>query len=420
MSRIVMATFGSYGDLFPYLALGQELLRRGHAAVVATAEEYRGHVTRAGLEFAPTRPDVSLDDRALLTRVMDPRRGAEVVVKELVVPALRNTYADLEQATEGADLLLSHVLTYAAPILGEKRNMPWVSTVLSPMVFCSAYDPPALAPIPWLAALRRLGPRLNSVLLRMLKRISRGWAEPIRRFRRELGLPDGADPLWEGQHSPHGVLALFSESFARPQPDWPANTTVCGFPFYDDGFGDGLAEFERFAEQGPSPIAFTLGSSAVQAAGDFYEQALQAALRLKARAVLVAGPNADRFQQVPPEILVLRTIPFRPLFARCSAVVHAGGVGTIALALRAGVPQVVVPFAHDQFDNANRVESMQCGVRLRRRPTAAALASALESVFDRRAAQTATAASIIRRENGVGTACDVIDRTLAESYAAAK
>jgi rhamnosyltransferase subunit B len=412
-----MATFGSYGDLFPYLAVGKELRRRGHAAVIAATEEYRGHVLRAGLEFSATRPDVTLDDRELLARVMDARKGAAVVVKELVVPSLRETYEGLERATAGADLLVSHVLTYAAPILGEKSGMLWVSSVLAPMVFCSAYEPPALAPIPWIARLRPLGPRFNAVLLGMLKRISRSWADPIREFRRELGLADGADPLWEGQHSPHGVLALFSSCFGGPQPDWPPKTTVCGFPFYDDEFAGTATELDAFLDAAEPPIGFTLGSSAVQAAGRFYEHAMQAARLVGKRAVLVAGPNAEQLQATPKEVLVVRSAPFARLFARCAAVVHAGGVGTAAQALRAGVPQVVVPFSHDQFDNGNRVQRMRCGVRLRRRSTAAALATALSTVLDGGAPRTAEAAARIRAEDGVGAACDALERTLAEADA---
>ena len=168
---------------------------------------------------------------------MDPRHGAEVVVREILVPYLRDSYRDLEAACDGADLLVSHVLTYAAPILGEKTGIPWVSTVLSPMVFASAYDPPALAPIPWLARLRPLGPVFVRSLWRLLKRIAWSWSEPIRAFRQELGLEAGQDPLWEGQFSPHGTLVLFSRVLAQAQPDWPEPTTICGFPFHDADFG---------------------------------------------------------------------------------------------------------------------------------------------------------------------------------------
>ena len=151
MSRIVLTTFGSYGDLFPYLAIGQRLRERGHQAVIAAPQTYRSAVEEARLECVPIRPDVDYTDIDTFRRVMDPKRGAEVVVREILVPHLRESFHDLETACASADLLVSHVLTYAAPILGEKAGIPWISTVLSPMVFCSACEPPALAPMPWLS-----------------------------------------------------------------------------------------------------------------------------------------------------------------------------------------------------------------------------------------------------------------------------
>ncbi|MHC4925384.1 MAG: glycosyltransferase, partial [Planctomycetota bacterium] len=379
MSRIVMATFGSYGDVFPYLALGRELRARGHQPVLATAEAYRGHAEKSGIEFRPMRPNVSLDDRKLITRCMDPKRGAQVIVTEIVVPALRDSYADLEAATEGADLLLSHVLTYAAPILGEKKKLPWMATVLSPMVFCSAYEPPAFAPIPWLASLGPMGPGFNGFLLRVLKRISKSWSDPIRAFRAELDLPDTGDPMFEGQFSPHGNMALFSELFGASQRDWPSPTITCGFPFHDEDFGPPDPDLEAFLEAGSRPVVFTLGSAAVQVLGTFWEEALKAIRATGRRAVFVAGPEVGKFAAGGETIMAVREAPFHRLFPRASAVVHPGGVGTTAQALRAGAAQVVVPFSNDQFDNGNRVEHMRCGVRLRGQVTGESRAAALES-----------------------------------------
>jgi UDP:flavonoid glycosyltransferase YjiC (YdhE family) len=208
------------------------------------------------------------------------------------------------------------------------------------------------------------------------------------------------------------MLAMFSPSFGRPQPDWPPHTTVCGFPFYDEEFAEHTSELDGFLNEGEPPIAFTLGSSAVQAAGRFFEEAITAAGLTERRAVLVAGPNADRLRETSRDVLVVRSVPFHRLFPRCAEVVHAGGVGTTAQALRAGVSQVVVPFSHDQFDNGNRVEWMRCGLRLRKRRTASTIASALVENLRARATGTATAAGSIRAEDGVGTAADTVEMVL--------
>jgi hypothetical protein len=188
---------------------------------------------------------------------MDARRGPETVIKEHVMPALRDTYQDLLRPATQADLLVSHVLTYAIPILAEKLCKPWASTVLSPMVFFSAHDVPVLAPLPMLAKLRVLGPGFNAWFFRQLKKVSHSWSRPVAELRRELGLPAGRDPLWEGQHSPHLVLAMFSPRFGPPQPDWPANVQVTGFPFLDAPDEPLDAGLEPFVSGGERPIVYT-------------------------------------------------------------------------------------------------------------------------------------------------------------------
>ncbi len=417
MARFVLTTFGSYGDVFPYLAIGERLLQRGHTAVIAAPESYRRDVEDLGLEFAAVRPDVAFDDTETFLRLMDPRRGTERVVRELLLPSLRDAHADLQTACDGADLLVSHVLTYAAPIIGESTGLPWVSTVLSPMVFCSPSDPPALPPIPWFARLRPLGPGVIGFLLRRMMKFSWSWSEPIRALRTELGLNADADPMWEGQHSPHGVLALFSETFAARQPDWPAATTTCGFPFHDRDFGgDGDAEeLAAFLADGPAPLVFSLGSSSVQAAGDFYASAARAAVQLGQRAVLVLGDRPAP-PELPDTVLAIRSTPLQPLFDAASIVIHAGGIGSTGQALRAGRSQLVIPFAHDQFDNALRVERRGIGLRLdRRRLTTPRLSARLAQLLGDHGieAKARAMAPAIRTEDGAGTACLVIEQVLA-------
>jgi UDP:flavonoid glycosyltransferase YjiC (YdhE family) len=417
VTRIVLTTFGSHGDLNPFLALGLELKARGHSVVVATASVYKTDVERLGLEHAPVRPELDQKDVRTLERAMDPRWGAEVILRELLMPVIRDSYADLEKAAAGADLIVSHVLAYAAPVLAEKKGLRWLSVSLQPLMFFSAYDPPVLAPAPWLASLRPLGPGFNGALLSLLKRFSYSWGDPVRALRQDLGLGPGADPIFEGQHSPYGVLALYSGLFASPQPDWPAQATVCGFPFLDQDLGGKPLDprLEAFLATGEKPVAFTLGSMAVRIAGDFYGRAAEAARLAGRRAVLLAGEGVEALGALPPGILAVPSAPYHALFPRCAAIVHSGGIGTTAQALRSGVPQIVAPFAHDQYDNAARIERMGAGGRCRRTAKAPELAATLSRLLSdngltNRAAQAGAA---IRTENGVATACDQIERLLA-------
>ena len=410
--RILLCSLGSHGDVHPYLALGRELMRRGHAITFATSAHYQALVEGHGIAFTPIRPQAPLDDHAVMARIMDARRGPEAVIKGFVMPALRDTYQDLLRPASQADLLISHVLTYAVPVLAEKLGKPWASTVLSPMVFFSAHDVPVLAPLPMLAKLSVLGPGFNAWFIRQLKKVSHSWSRPVAELRRELGLSPGRDPLWEGQHSPHLVLAMFSPRFGPPQPDWPPNVHVTGFPFLDASDERLDAELERFVSEGERPIVFTLGSSAVRVAGEFYSVAVQAVRRLNRRAVLVAGSGAPALRaQLPSTMTAVEWASFPGLFSRAAAVVHQGGVGTTAQALRAGVPQLVMPFAHDQFDNAERVRRLGCGRILRRaRLSETSLACGLEALLANEdiTVTARTEGESVRAERGAAQAAEVL------------
>jgi UDP:flavonoid glycosyltransferase YjiC (YdhE family) len=417
MARIVLASFGSFGDVNPYVGLGLALQARGHTPVLAMPPIYREVVTGAGLQFHGVRPDLDPDDHALVRRIMDPHRGTEVLFTELILPGLAASYEDLLAAVEGADLLVTHPATLAGPIIAEQRGQPWASSVLAPMSFFSVSDPVVPPPAPWLHGLLRRSNWASRMFVRVAHRLTRPWAEPVQRFRESLGLPRGANPILEGQHSPHLVLALFSRVLAEPQPDWPAHVTVAGPMLYNGAASPELsAELDRFLEAGPPPVVFTLGTSAVEAAGSFYEVSARAARRLGRRAVLLIGRHAhNRPRDLDAHALAIEYAPHATLFPRAAAVVHQGGVGTTHQALAAGKPTLVVPHAHDQPDNAMRVARLGVSRTLfPARYTEAALVQELDALlstaaYARRAGEVAAR---VREERGESAAVDALERLL--------
>jgi len=352
---LVITTCGSYGDLYPYIGLGRVLAGRGHRVRLAAPAYYRPLVEQAGLEHCAVGPDVDPDDRVFIARVMDPVHGPEVLVREWLMSRVEQTYAELDAASRGADLLVSHPVTFAAPVLARTRSLPWVSTVLAPMSFFSVSDPPVLAGAPGLAWLRHLGPIYGRTVRWLADRATRAWSDPLFQLRRTLGVDDRSNPLMEGQYSPMLTLAMFSSVLASPQPDWPARVVRTGFVFYNGA--DGLSsELEAFLDAGDPPVVFTLGSSAVGAAGRFYAESAAAVRQLGIRAVLLTGGIPENSEgPASPDILRMAHAPHQLLFPRASVVVHHGGVGTTGQGLRAGRPALIVPHAHDQADNALRL-----------------------------------------------------------------
>jgi UDP:flavonoid glycosyltransferase YjiC (YdhE family) len=254
-----------------------------------------------------------------------------------------------------------------------------------------------------------------AAFLRLAKSITRPWLAPVRALRAELGLAPGRDPLYEGQFSPFGTLALFSRVLARPQPDWPPRTTLTGFIFYTPPRtlpGD----VGEFLDAGEPPIVFTLGSSATGAPGVFYDESLDAARRLGRRALLLVGRHtASTALASDGRALAVPFAPHDAVFPRAEAIVHHGGIGTTGQALRAGRPTLVVPHAHDQPDNALRVQRLGAARVLpaARYRSASAMRhlDALLSTPDY-AARAQSAAATVRAEQGEDAACDAIEAAI--------
>lgn len=357
MARIVLTSFGSYGDVNPHIGLALALRSRGHEPVLALPAAYREAARREDLAFRPVRPDLDIHDRSLAARIMDPTRGTDVVFGELLLPHLAETVEDLEAATTGADLLVTHPASLAGPIVAEERGLPWASTVLSPMSFFSRYDPIVPAPAPWMHAWTSRWRPAARLFRWLTERVTRKWGGPVQRFRRSRGLPPGRNPILDGQHSPHLVLGLFSRVLGDPQPDWPDRVVVTGASFYNGPGDPGLPPaLAAFLDAGPPPLVFTLGTSAVGAAGSFYQVGTEAARSLGRRAVLLVGRHPENRPSVPgADVFVADYARHDSLFPRAAVIVHQGGAGTLHQAMRAGRPMLVVPYAHDQPDNAHRV-----------------------------------------------------------------
>ncbi len=421
MPRFLLVTLGSLGDLHPTLALAHALRRRGHEAVIATSEPYRARITAQGLPFVPIRPDLSLANPELVRRVMDGPRGTKYLMRDLIFPNIRDMHTDLAAAAVGADFLIASELAYAVPLLAARLNLPWAFFALSPISFLSVYDPVVLPGPTFLRHLQKIGPRTNRFILRVAEAVTHSWWAPLRTLRRELGLPPAASPLFAGKYSPHLNLALFSPLLQAPQPDWPAITHQTGFCFFDKPASDSApppplpAAVTAFLDAGPPPIVFTLGSAAVQIAEDFYLHSARAAQLLGRRALLLLGPNPPP-PDLPPSILAWDYLPYARIFPRAAAIVHQGGVGTTAQAMRAGRPMVIVPFAHDQFDNAARLTRLGSARTLaRKRYHAASAAQTLAALLDdpRPASLAATLATRLQNEPGPAAACDALEQALA-------
>jgi len=367
--KVVLATVGSLGDLHPFIALAAALRDRGLNVHLACAPEYQGKVEAAGLAFHPLRPgfdDIQRDlgiDRAELTRRVVADSG--FLFRRLVLPYVREAYEDMMRIAADADLIVSSSLAFGARLAGEKRGIPWIAVVLQPMMFLSSHDPPVILEAARLSALlRTLGPTPVRYLLWILKKGVNRVFRPLHALRRDLGLkPTPQNPLFEGQFSHAGAIGLYSSLLGPVRPDYPQPTSIVGFTVFDSEDGrSGARDFalEEFLNSGPAPLVFTLGSLLINDPGNFYQQGLLAARILGKRSVLLVGEQAldATASLAAADVFVCAYAPHSTLFPRAAAIIHHGGIGTLAQALRSGRPQLIVPHFADQPDNAARAQRL--------------------------------------------------------------
>ncbi|WP_310488169.1 glycosyltransferase [Chamaesiphon sp. VAR_69_metabat_338] len=418
MSRIVVTTIGSLGDLHPQIAIALELQQRGHKIVFATHRSYQTKIENLGLEFRSLRPDLpTADEPEIMAQMLDLKTGGEYIIKEWLLPNLRDTYTDLMASAQGADCIVSGEIVYATRLVAEKLEIQWITSVLQPAAFFSAVDPSVIPLFPLADRLPKLGRTFNRAVKQLLLAVTKSWGEPIHQLRKQLGLPRLAgNVIIDNKCSPYLALALFSTALAQPQSDWPSNTIATGFTFFDGDRNPAelSPQLQQFLKIGESPIVFTLGSAAVNNPGTFYRESIAAIKQLNLRAVLLIGENPPP-ANLSQDIIAIDYVPYSQIFPHARAIVHQGGIGTTAQALRAGCPTLVVPYGNDQPDNAARVERLGTSRTIARSQyTASRLAKELRELLDNSqyATKAAEIGQIIRAENGVKVACDAIEQQL--------
>ena len=355
-SQVILVPVGTTGDVLPFVAIGLELEKRGHKVVVAASGSHQALLDAAGLERIETvgaGADAATFGHRNFWR---PTRGLRRISERMIIPGLRPQIAAIQARFEpGNTVIVGSTLAFGARIAAEALHAPMVSVHLAPAAIRSLVDTPAVANIP---AFPRLPRSTKRTLYWYFDRFI---ADPVlthglNEVRQELGLAPVRRPMHQWLHSPTRVIGLFPEWFAAPAADWPPQVRLTGFPLYDGPDSDRLApDLVRFLlDEGDPPIVFTAGTA--QSHGvEFFRAAVDACIRLRARGVLISASPEQLPAETPPPVRAFAHAPFGELLPRAKAIVHHGGIGTAAQALRAGIAQVVVPLAYDQPDNAARL-----------------------------------------------------------------
>jgi rhamnosyltransferase subunit B len=355
--NVILLTIGSAGDVHPFIGLGLALRGRGHTVKLITNPFFGEAVTRCGLQLVPLGTTEQFRASLADPHLWHKKKGMEVVFN-IVLDGLRETYdAVANNHVPGDTVLVSSSLGFAGRIAQDKLNIPTATVHLAPSQFRSLIAPPILPGL-WMPAwlpmwLKRQmwagGDKL--VIDKML-------APRINQLRAELGLPPVEGILRDFWNSPQRVIGLFPDWFGIPQSDWPAQSKVTGFPRYDESNTTALdPEMEEFIKTGEPPIVFTPGSAMYHGQA-FFRASVDACKQLNRRGILLSRHAGQIPLNLPETIRHFSYAPFSMLLPRAAALVHHGGIGTSAQAMAAGCRQLVTPFAHDQFDNAERLRKL--------------------------------------------------------------
>lgn len=401
---VIVASNGTGGDMQPFIALAQALQQRGRRVLLLVPGWQEAAALASGLAYrtfgTQEEGQAMLGDPGL----WDERKGWGVVWRGLVphLGAVRDVVQALPDGEDCVVLCHPFLVPMAALARSVRPDLRIVVAYLAPSNLCSSHDflaagslrIPAWVPLAWRQALWRLLHRsmVDPVLL-----------PGLNGARAQHGLPPEAHFFAHMLAAPDASLGLFPAWFAAPQADWPPHFVQAGFPCAAPHGAAALPpELERFLGEGEPPVVFTPGTGH-QHAQRYFSIALEVLRRLGRRGLFLTPHAAQVPQHLPPNVMWQAHVPFAALLPRVAAVVHHGGIGTSADAFRAGIPQLIVPFAYDQFDNGWRIKRLGVGdVLLARRLSAGRMQRQLARLLA--APEVALACGEVARRMGPGLA----------------
>jgi sterol 3beta-glucosyltransferase len=409
--KITILTYGSRGDIQPFIALACGLQRNGHQVKLAAPHRFADFVAQYGIPFVP----LAGDPEEISKRFNDAGHNAIKMVsaiRDYVNSIALDVSRDAFVACDDADLIVhSFLFTTGGHSLAYMRGIPDVSIQTFPVFAPTrAYPPVALSSLPP-GALSYFGHWLNTKIFWY------GGNSGYNQQRKQHPDIFSFDLFWPfDEKTPRPATPLLfavSPTVLPPAPDSAHRANVVGYFFLDSPADyQPPAELVRFLEVGTPPVCVTFGSMLHRASDRIADSVMDVMRITGQRAIILTGWDGWKGRDSSDNVLFLESAPHDWLLPRCKSIIHHGGAGTTAAGLRAGIPNIVIPFAGDQMFWGKRVHTIGAGPRPInvKSLTAARLASALieadESVLRNRAQLTGRA---IRNEDGVREAIRMVE-----------
>ncbi|MGC4122519.1 MAG: glycosyltransferase [Myxococcales bacterium] len=406
--KLLVNAFGTAGDVNPFLSIARALAAMGHEPVLALNPACEAAAKATGLRFHPVGPRWDVDEVSGLDRYLDPNQGGINVWREICIPNVAPTFRELKEilAQEKPDGVFAHFLCVGAHWAAKAAGLRCAIAMLAPIWWVSKERPGTFAP--------QVPPAWLHPHVVWVAKAAINWSisRPLAPVCRELGRPFRKDEYFRIFQEADLDLGLWSPALRPPAADDPPNSRIVGFPFPPGPLPALEPKLRAFLEAGPAPIVVGLGTSVRNLGPAFLPAVARACARLGRRALLIGA----ELEGLPEGAFSIRAAPYCAVFPHAEAILHHGGVGTTAEALRAGKPTLIAPFASDQFDNA--LNSERAGVSRtlpRSKLTEEGVAKALEALLATPGIQE-RAAKLGETLRAEGNGAEAAARTLAEFF----
>lgn len=418
-THFIIYAMGTNGDIDPMAALGMALTQRGYRVSFLTNDYFKPVIAASGCEFVS------------VGTVEEYQKGNSVAAWErdnradnfqyYHAPAFEPAFSFMQALAQQSKkkqldvLLITLDEQNGAAAAADKFNIPFIRCMLSPNIIFSAENPPA--PMSWVFP-KNIPKFILRFLLRRYQKV---------RFKNFLKTPHVADylatrkkldcwPEFKIESKALLQIAFFPEWFGMPANDWPKNIQMVGFPLQNRSSVESQLEFDRLVEAMGSPIIFTTGTG-VKDAESLFTEGRKICEDLKQPGIFVGGNDAAKFLEGSAFCAHLNYLDFGYALAKSKAIVHHGGIGTTAQAIKAGIPQIIRPLKYDQPDNADRIYRLGLGTYvLPEKFTAGAVMPIICNMLQKAKQSKALKkfSADVQNSSAIVSACDLIEEALLE------
>lgn len=421
--RVLICAAGTVGDVHPLVGIASAMRSRGHEVILLANPAYASLAQETGISFEPIGREEQLAELKSDSRAWTYSGGWKVWTTGAGLAPMRELYQAIEKLNQPRrTAVAASYLCFGARIANEKLNIPTATLHLNVHTIRSAYGiyaypPPECLPdglLPSIALSQRFPRWCHRAALWLADATTSEpvLSEPIRRFRKELGLPAMREFVRDWWTSPDLGIGLFPDWWAGEHPDWPPQLVTTGFPFWDRSAFQSISDpVQQWIDESGKVLVYTPGASAGHTESHF--RSFAGACESMGLRGLILTPNPPENPISPDRIRFERFIPFGRLLPHATAVVHHAGIGTSAQCLAAGVPQVVVPTIYNQPDTAIRLERL--GVARKIRPQKfreSTLTSALQQVLKTAPSSCREIADLMRDNDPLPQICAQLESLL--------